>query len=144
MVLVDWGEPEQLLSEREDPFPPDVEFVLSALEAGRRQDEDRAVLRTRYRVRAALKLFSDDAAASPKLLYLRDVSPQSAGFLCAAPVTLSHGGIVRLPLPSGSVAEIACTVLRCRLAAPGWYEGSVYFNREQHDLAIERISALLQ
>jgi hypothetical protein len=27
--------------------------------------------------------------------------------------------------------EAACTVLRCRQAAPGWYEGAIYFNRSQ-------------
>jgi hypothetical protein len=26
---------------------------------------------------------------------------------------------------------VHCTLLRCREAAPGWFEGSVYFNREQ-------------
>ena len=45
---------------------------------------------------------------------------------------LGYGGLVQLPRPDGNgTMTVHCTILRCREAAPGWFEGSVYFNREQ-------------
>jgi len=38
--------------------------------------------------------------------------------------------------PGGDIRTIACTLLRCREAAPGWYEGRMYFNRQQADFAV--------
>ena len=38
---------------------------------------------------------------------------------------------LELPCPDGNLISIACTLLRCREAAPGWFEGAVCFNREQ-------------
>jgi hypothetical protein len=138
MVLVDGREQEELLSHAEEAFPREVEFVISALAAGLHPEEDRHhVARTSYRVRATLKLFSDQADVPPTLLYVRDVSTQAAGFLSARPVTLSHGGIMRIRSRKGEMMQVYCTVLRCREAAPGWYEGAVYFNREQGALGVE-------
>ncbi len=121
-------------------FPRDVEFVISALEAGPRPVVDRHKLpRAAYRVRATLKLYSDADGENPKLLYTRHVNTQAMGFLTDRPLTLSHGGVLRIPDPQGNVMEIAVTVLRCREAAPGWFEGAVYFNRPQSMFAAERV-----
>jgi hypothetical protein len=59
------------------------------------------------------------------------VNEQAIGVLCAQPLHLSHGGLLRLPGPCGPAMEIYATVLRCREVAPGWYEAALYFNREQ-------------
>ena len=59
------------------------------------------------------------------------MTSQALAFLTNDILTLSHGGILRIPSPSGEILKINCTVLRCREAAPGWFEGAVYFNRDQ-------------
>ena len=115
-----------------EPFPREVEFVISALEAGPRPLVERQkVTRSKYRVRAMMKLFSDGAEVPGSLLFTRHISTQAVGFLSARRLPLSHGGLLSIPSPDGKVVEIACTVLRCREAAPGWFEGALYFNRDQ-------------
>ena len=42
-----------------------------------------------------------------------------------------NGGSVELLTPRGRKARIDCTTYRCREVIPGWYEGALYFNREQ-------------
>jgi hypothetical protein len=138
MVLVEAPEraSRELVAE---PFPADVEFVISALEAGPRPLIERHKLRrTPYRVRAMLRLFSDSTGQPPCLLYTRHVNSQAMGFLSAKYLPLSHGGILRIPA-QGKLLEIYCTILRCREAAPGWYEGAVYFNRQQPTFAAENL-----
>jgi hypothetical protein len=132
MILVEAFHDDGLLADATAPFPHEVEFMISALEAGPRPLIDRQkVKRAQYRVRATLKLFSDPPDARPALLFTRNVTTQALAFLTADALTLSHGGILRIPTPSGEIIQINCTVLRCREAAPGWFEGAVYFNREQ-------------
>jgi hypothetical protein len=132
MTLVEAFQDDSLLLTATAPFPAEVEFVISALEAGPKPIVDRQkARRSIYRVRATLKLFSDAPDAKPALLFTRNVTSQALAFLTADVLTLSHGGILRIPAPSGEILKINCTVLRCREAAPGWFEGAVYFNREQ-------------
>lgn len=116
-------------------YPAQANMILSALEAGqagRPQQDRRSAARRPYRVRAALKLFSDAPDAPARPLYTRDVHARGLGFLSERPLPLGNGGTVELPNPTGAAdpIRIACTVLRCREAAPGWYEGSVCFARE--------------
>jgi hypothetical protein len=132
MVLVDETNASDLLSCVGEPFPTEVEFVISALEAGPKPAQDRQKLkRTAYRVRAALRLFSDAPESVASLLFTRHVNPQAVGFLTNRHLPLSHGGILYIPSPDQRMLQIYCTVLRCREAAPGWYEGAAYFNRQQ-------------
>jgi hypothetical protein len=113
-------------------FPTEVEFIISALEAGPRPIVDRQrEPRLRHRVKGVLRLFSDAAGAATRVIYTRQVSAKGLGFVTDSSVPLSHGGVVSLPGPDGREIEISCVVLRCREAAPGWYEGAVYFNRAQ-------------
>ena len=140
MVLVQPTFDNSLLADATAPFPAEVEFLISALEAGPKPLIDRQKeRRTQYRVRATLKLFSDAPEAKPALLYTRNVTSQALAFLTNDVLTLSHGGILRIPSPSptGELLKINCTVLRYREAAPGWFEGAVYFNREQGFFAAE-------
>ena len=132
MILVQPILDDALVADASAPFPAEVEFLISALEAGPRPLIDRQKeTRSQYRVRATLKLFSDAADAKPALLYTRNVTTHALAFLTNDMLTLSHGGILRIPKPSGDIVKINCTVLRYREAAPGWFEGAIYFNREQ-------------
>ena len=115
MVLVQPSFDDSLLTDATAPFPAEVEFVISALEAGPKPLIDRQkARRSQYRVRATLKLFSDAAEAKPALLYTRNVTSQALAFLTNDVLTLSHGGILRIPSPSGEILKINCTVLRYR------------------------------
>jgi hypothetical protein len=132
MVLVDEST-QALLECVNQPFPQEVEFVISALEAGPRPSHDRQKLqRTTYRTQATLRLFSDKTDNLPTILYTRHVNPQAMGFLTSRRLPLSHGGILYIPSPEKKLMQIYCTILRCREATPGWFEGAVYFNRQQH------------
>jgi hypothetical protein len=44
---------------------------------------------------------------------------------------LGYGGTIELAAPGGNVIALNCTLLRCREIASGWYDGALYFNREQ-------------
>jgi hypothetical protein len=115
-----------------EPFPQDVEFVISALEAGSRPHlDERQVKRAKYRVRAMFKLYSEGLDASPILIYTRNVSSRGMGFLCSRQLPISHGGVVLILNFNGDMEKIACIVLRSREASANWFEGAVHFNRPQ-------------
>lgn len=112
--------------------PPEAAMVMSALEAGGRVLFERRRCRRRvHRTTAMLRLFSDDPTAPPRRLYTRDISRRALGFICNTPLPLSHGGVVEMHDHYGNPISLHCTLLRCRLTAPGWYEGTLYFNRDQ-------------
>jgi hypothetical protein len=116
----------------DEPFPTDVEFMISALEAGPRPLVDRQRFkRIKYRVRSMLRLYSEGPDVPPTLLYTRNISSQGMGFLCPRQLPISHGGVVMIPNLNGDLEKIACVVLRCREAANRWCEGAVHFNRSQ-------------
>lgn len=115
-----------------DKWPPQVDLILSAIDTGQHSKTNRRDSRRNpYRVRAHLRLFSDPPLSSPWTLYTRDIHARGLGFITPHRLPLGYGGLVEIPGPEGGVLNINCTLLRCRQAAPGWYEGSVYFNREQ-------------
>jgi hypothetical protein len=118
--------------------PPEAELILSALEAGRgaaaaQYQDRRGHVRRPYRARAALRLFSDTSTAAPWVLYIRDIHSRGLGFITPHRLPLGYGGMLEMPHPTdkGQILCIPSTLLRCREAAPGWFEGSLYFNREQ-------------
>jgi hypothetical protein len=126
-----------------EDWPPQVELILSAIEAGRYTGpsapqpagaERRQAKRASYRVKGHLRLFSDAPGDQGRVIYTRDVHHRGLGFITPHRLPLGHGGVVELPTPGGKIVSVPCTLLRCREAAPGWYEGSVYFNREQPHL----------
>jgi hypothetical protein len=114
-------------------WPAQAEMVLSAIEAGQfpAPDNRRNAPRRRYRVKASLHLFSDAPETAPWLIYTRDIHARGLGFITPHRLPLGHGGLIELPIGEGSPVHIPCTLLRCREAAPGWFEGSLYFNRDQ-------------
>lgn len=115
----------------------EVEFVMSALDAAGHTDERRRTTRLPYRVRAGLQLFADMYDGQTIVLHTRDITPKSLGFITRHRLSLGYGGVVDLPDPTGVVRSIGCTLIRCREVAKGWYEGAVYFNREQADFGME-------
>ena len=113
-------------------WPREVDLILSALEAaGHPLADRRGGGRSAYRVHARLRLFSDSPMGAPWPLFTRDVNSRGLGFLTPHMLPLGYGGQVELPGPDGEMYSIHCTLLRCREATPGWYEGALYFNREQ-------------
>ena len=123
---------DSVVNDTTQEIPAEVAMVMSALEAGAPAFQDRrATRRASYRVAANLKLFSDQQPTPPWLLYTRDINPRSLGFVTSHRLPLGYGGIIELPGPNGEPVSVHCTLLRCRQAAPGWFEGCLYFNREQ-------------
>ena len=123
-----------------DPdWPPQVDLILSAIETGQFRKpatslDRRTGRRVSYRVRACLRLFSDTPQTEPHIVYTSDLHLRGIGFITPQRLPLGHGGLIELPAPDGGTVSVHCTLLRCREAAPGWYEGAVYFNRDQPDL----------
>jgi hypothetical protein len=102
------------------------------LEVGAHGAKDRrSVRRASYRVPASLKLFSDREMNAPRQIFIRDINTRSLGFVTADRLPLGHGGVLELPGPDGESLSVHCTLLRCRQASPGWFEGCLHFNREQ-------------
>jgi len=123
-------------------IPAEVEFILSALEAGHataKSGDRRRAERVAYRVCASLKLYSDPEGALPWQIFSRDVCPQGLGFLTRHRLPLGYGGILTLMTPQGASMKFDCTVVRCREAVQGWFEGSMYFNREQGCFASDHV-----
>lgn len=113
-------------------WPSEVDLIISAMDAARTGKGDRRLLaRLPYRVRAELELYSAGVDDPPIVLYTRDVDPRGIGFITATRLPLGYGGQVRVFAPDGTTPVIACTITRCREAAPGWFEGAIYFNRSQ-------------
>ncbi len=113
-------------------WPADALFVLSALEAaGETHEERRRLGRAFYQVAAELKLYTDGPDHKPWRLYTRDVNPRGVGFITPHRLPLGYGGVIRLCAPNGQLYGIPGTLLRCREAAPGWYDAAMVFNRHQ-------------
>lgn len=114
-------------------WPREVDLILSAMDAARQQNRDRRHLaRLPYRVRAELKLFSNQGGPGVTL-YTRDVDPRGVGFITPHRLPLGYGGMLTILSPGGESTTVAVTVYRCREAVKGWFEGALYFNREQND-----------
>src|SRR5215204_3667741 len=74
-----------------EDWPPQVELILSAIEAGRYAGptgpqlaggaERRQTKRASYRVRGHLRLFSDAPGEQGRVIYTRDVHPRGLGFI---------------------------------------------------------------
>jgi hypothetical protein len=120
-------------SRSEDLWPIEVDLILSAMDAASsKADLDRRQrYRVAYRVRAELRLFSDPPQSDPSVLYTRDVDPRGIGFITPHRLPLGYGGTIELLAPSGRKLRIECTLFRCRQTVEGWFEGALYFNREQ-------------
>jgi len=129
--------PEPVRSDKE--WLAEADLIISALEAGTPPvpDNRRRHPRRRCRVIADLRLFSDPPGTPRWRLFTRDVSVRGVGFVTRDRLPLGYGGIIELPGPNGRVMSIQGTLFRCREIGNGWYEGALYFNREQWPFAPE-------
>ncbi len=115
-----------------EDWPAQARLIVSSLESAQSGNvERRRHPRLRYRTRAQLTLFVDGPNAPPRLIFARDVCSRSLGFICPKYVPLGYGGQLEIRSPDGCDRIIYCTVLRSRKLVEGWYEGAVYFNRDQ-------------
>ena len=129
-----------LIVDPQDVWPPDVMFLLSVLDGNPSPAAERRIVpRARYRARARLALSGDRAGHPPHELFSRDVTFRSMGFVSEHPVPGDGQGVLHLMMPNNRVRTLACTVLRCREAAPGLYEGAVLFKREHPEFSIESL-----
>ena len=113
-------------------WPPEVNMILSAMQVAPQPAYDaRQQRRREYRVRAELKLHSDPPDSEPWTLYTRDADQRGIGFITPHRLPLGYGGWIELISPPGRKVRVDCTLFRCRQVLPGWYEGALYFNREQ-------------
>ena len=122
-----------------EAVPPEAEMVISALEAAAgagKADDRRRHPRRRFRAVAVLHLFSDTPGAKPWRLFTRDVSVRGVGFVTRDRLPLGYGGMIELPGPSGRPMSVNGTLFRCREIGNGWFEGALYFNREQWIFAL--------
>jgi hypothetical protein len=118
--------------ELEQALPAEVAMVMSALEAGGgHRIERRLANRFPFRAVAQLRLFRDAPETPAWELFTRDINRRGMGFITRHRLPLGYGGTVALPGTNKRLGPIHCTLFRCREAAPGWYEGSLGFNREQ-------------
>ena len=144
----------------EEPEGPEVELILSAMDAGRGAGwrsiraatagasaapplrlastetaaapvERRRARRVSHRVRAELRLFADAPGTPPRVLFTRDADPRGVGFITRHPVPLGYGGWLELLAPDGDPLKVSVTLFRCRETIGGWYEGALHFNKRQ-------------
>jgi hypothetical protein len=119
-----------------DPtWPPEVALIMTAMAAGRWAEERREMPRLPYHVKASLRLYADEPGSKEKYLFTNNVSPRGLGFLTRHRLPLGYGGTVEIPMPDDRTLTVHCTMLRCRQAAPGWYEGALHFLRDQEEFA---------
>src|SRR4051794_28670700 len=89
-------------SARPEVWPPEVELILSAMDAARDVDPERRIARRLpYRTRAELRLFSDPPKTPPWILYTRDIDPRGLGFISPHCLPLGYGGWVEGFTPPG-------------------------------------------
>lgn len=87
--------------------------------------------RFRYSANASLQLFCDAPNSPHLILRTRKVNPRGATIVSACQLPVGYAGMIRLPLPNGTHAEMRCTVSRCRRIAPNRYMGTLCFSRDQ-------------
>ena len=75
-------------------------------------------------------------APPPWTIYTRDSNARGLGFITPHLLPLGYGGVIQIEMPGGNPAAIACTLLRCKEIAKGWYDGSLYFHRERAEFDV--------
>ena len=127
------AEAELIISALESVAPASLPSLSSSSSAA--IDNRRRHPRRAYRVIGDLRLFSDPPGTPRWRLFTRDVSVRGVGFVTRERLPLGYGGIIEMPGPIGRLLTIQGTLFRCREIGNGWYEGALYFNREQWPFA---------
>jgi hypothetical protein len=111
-----------------DAWTPEVDMILSAMEAANPMPvERRSVRRTPLRTQAHLTLFAQSPLLGPTILFTRDVTEKGIGFITRERVPLGYNGLVQFTNSRGKTVTQHGQVYRCREAINGWYEGSLRF-----------------
>ena len=135
-TVLETPRPEPVRSDKQ--WLAEAEMIISALEAGAPAEDDRrAHPRRRYRIIADLRLFSDKPDSPLWRLFTRDISERGLGFVTRERLPLGYGGVIEFAGPGGKMLSVSGTLFRCREIGNGWYEGALYFNREQLVFASE-------
>ena len=115
-----------------DAVPQDARFVISVLNGEQRcagHDERRRFRRESFVAPAELEVLGD--AAPPRTaIYTRDASRWGVGFVTQRPLPVARDATLRIWI-GGEMLMVRSCVLRCREAAPGWFEGAVLFYHEE-------------
>ena len=85
-----------------------------------------------------LEVIAHQRKPRPAHLKALTASMERMGFITPHRLPLGYGGWVELLSPRGRKIRAHCTLFRCREAVKGWYDGALYFNREQHVFDPER------
>src|SRR5689334_3790987 len=102
MTLLSDNSPPPPIAAKRGHLPHEVEFILSALEAGQFDGPTRRRMQRRpYRVAAYLKLFSDNQHAQPWPIFVRDIDQKGLGFVTRHRLPLGYGGILNIESPQG-------------------------------------------
>ncbi|MGN6725763.1 MAG: PilZ domain-containing protein [Tepidisphaeraceae bacterium] len=127
--------PAKPAAKSDNEWPPEVDMILSAMEAARADAaEHRLEPRRHHRARAELQLFAHDPLQPPIALFTRDLSRSGMGFITRERLPLGYGGLVAIPLRDNHTITVQCNIYRCREAINGWYEGALTFSVEQPEL----------
>jgi hypothetical protein len=112
--------------------PRDACFVISVLngdQSGGDHQERRRFRREAFIAAAELEVLGD--ARPPRTaIFTRDANRWGVGFVTQKPLPLARDATLRMWF-EGEMMMIRCCVLRCREAAPGWFEGAVLFYHEE-------------
>lgn len=123
-------------------WTPEVDLVISALEAGRRNSfkydrphgDRRDVVRLQHRAVAHLRLLADAPGTESWVVYTRDIDQQGIGFVSREMLPMGFSGTVELIGPHDQPCSAFCTVHRSRPCTDGWYEGALHFHNRRPDL----------
>jgi hypothetical protein len=122
-------------------WPHEVDMVISALDAAkfngqRFDDERRQSSRLPMRQPAVLFFHSDPMGSPGWELFSRDCDTRGVGFITRHRLPLGYSGEIELATPAGEMERFTCSVIRCRPAGNGWYEGAVRFSKPQAAFAV--------
>jgi hypothetical protein len=113
--------------------PQDARFVISVLNGeqvcGAQHEERRRFRREPFIASAELEVLGD--APPPRTaIFTRDANRWGVGFVTQRPLPVARDATLRIWI-GGEMLMIRSCVLRCREAAPGWFEGAVLFYHEE-------------
>ena len=125
-----------------EDWPPQ-ELILSAIEAGRQGNEqtgprlaqDRRATRSASvtAFAAGWRLFSDAPGEEGRVIYTRDIHSRGLGFITPTGCPWATAASSSADAGREDCVDPLHPAALPR-GAPGWYEGSVYFNREQQSV----------
>jgi hypothetical protein len=140
MEIADAVRTQQQIEDASADVPVDAKIVILVLNdhqhpaAANRREHARCA----YQVPAMLGSVKGEGAQR-KRIYTRDVNAWGVGFVTQEMVPVGSEAFLLMSKGFGQVVQRKCTIVRCREAMPGWYEGAVRFHAEEPALAPDAI-----